>query len=67
VQTDAAAQIRSDAFIAFPPATAAAQALAGATFRALEAPAGMSPSPAARQRVLERIRLTRVQRRHQPG
>jgi hypothetical protein len=67
VQTDAAAQVRSDAFIAFPPATAAAQALAGATFQALEAPAGMSPSPAARQRVIERIRLTRAQRRHQPG
>ncbi len=70
VQTDAGAQVRSDAFIAFPPATAAAQALAGAagvTFQALVAPAGMSLRPAARQRLMERIRLTRVQRRHQPG
>jgi hypothetical protein len=67
VQTDAGAQVRSDAFIAFPPASAAAEALAGATFQALSAPAGMSLTPAARQRVMERIRLTRVQRRHQPG
>jgi hypothetical protein len=68
VQTDAGAQVRSDAFIVFPPATAAAQAgAAGATFQALVAPAGMSLTPAARQRVMERIRLTRVQRRQQPG
>jgi hypothetical protein len=70
VQTDAGTQVRSDAFIAFPPATAAAQALsgaAGATFQALAAPAGMSLTPAARQRLIERIRLTRVQRRQQPG
>ena len=70
VQTDAGTQVRSDAFIAFPPASAAAQALAGAagaTFQALAAPAGMSLTPAARRRVMERIRLTRVQRRQQPG
>jgi hypothetical protein len=70
VQTDAATQVRSDAFIAFPPATAAAQALAGAagaTFQALAAPADMSLTPAAQQRVIERIRLTRVQHRHQPS
>jgi len=70
VQTDAGPQVRSDAFIAFPPATAATQAMAGAavtTFQALAAPAGMTPTPAARQRVVERIKLTRAQRRHQPG
>ena len=70
VQTDAGAQVRSDAFLAFPPASAAAQALAdaaGATFQALAAPADLSLTPAARQRVMERIRLTRAQRRQQPG
>ena len=70
VQTDAGTQVRSDAFIAFPPATAAAQAMAGAagaSFQALAAPAGITPTHAARQRVVERIRLTRAQRRHQPG
>src|SRR5882724_639443 len=49
VQTDAGTQVRSDAFIAFPPATAATRALAGATFQALAAPARMTPTPAARQ------------------
>ncbi len=70
VQTDAGTQIRSDAFIAFPPATASVQALAGTagtTFQARAAPAGMTQTPAARQRVMERLRLTRAQRRHQPG
>ncbi|HLQ08226.1 MAG TPA: sialidase family protein [Steroidobacteraceae bacterium] len=70
VQTDAGTQVRSDAFIAFPPATASVQALAGAagaTFQARAAPAGMTQTPAARQRVMERLRLTRAQRRHQPG
>ena len=70
VQTDAGTQLRSDAFIAFPPATASVPALAGragATFQARAAPAGMTQTPAARQRVMERLRLTRAQRRHQPG
>ena len=70
VQTDAGTQVRSDAFIAFPPATASVQALAGtagATFQARAAPAGMTQTPAARQRIMERLRLTRAQRRHQPG
>jgi len=69
VQTDAGTQVRSDAFIDFPAASAAAQARAdasGATFRAQAAPAGITPTPGARQRVVERIRLTRAQRRHQP-
>jgi hypothetical protein len=70
VQSDAGTQVRSDAFIAFPPATASVQALAGtagAAFQARTAPAGMTQTPAARQRVMERLRLTRAQRRHQPG
>jgi len=69
VQTDAGTQVRSDAFIAFPPATASVQALpgtAGATFQARAAPAG-TRTPAARQRVMKRLGLTRAQRRHQPG
>ncbi len=68
VQTDAGTQVRSDAFIDFPAASAAAQAragAAGATFQAQAAPAGITPTPGARQRVVERIRLTRAQRRHQ--
>jgi hypothetical protein len=70
VQTDAGTRVRSDAFIDFPPASAAAQArtgAAGASFQALAAPAGMMLTPAARRRVMERIRITRAQRRHQPG
>src|SRR6266513_3407944 len=69
VQTDAGTQVRRDAFIDFPAASAAAQAragAAGATFQAQAAPAGITPTPGARQRVVERIRLTRAQRRHQP-
>ena len=70
VQTDAGAQVRSDAFIDFPAATAALQAQAGraaASFQALAPPAGLTLTPASRQRVMERIRLIRAQRRHQPG
>jgi len=69
VQTDAGTQVRSDAFIDFPAPSAAAQAragAAGATFQAQAAPAGITPTPGARQRVVERIRLTRAQRRHRP-
>src|SRR5213082_3302795 len=69
VQTDAGAQVRSDAFIDFPAATAALQAQAGraaASFQALAPPAGLTLTPASRQRVMERIRLIRAQRRHQP-
>ncbi|HEY0767120.1 MAG TPA: sialidase family protein, partial [Steroidobacteraceae bacterium] len=70
VQTDAGSQVRSDAFIAFPPASAAAQAMAAgavASFQALAAPAGMTMTPAGARRVMQRIRLTRAQRLHQPG
>ena len=70
VQTDAGAQVRSDAFIDFPAATAALQAQAGraaASFQALAPPAGLTLTPASRQRVMERLRLIRAQRRHQPG
>jgi hypothetical protein len=64
VQTEAGNQIRSDAFATFPPTTAAETA---ASFEALPGPPGMSLTPEAQQRVEERIRLTRAQRRHQGG
>ena len=76
VQTDAGAQVRSDAFIDFPAATATAAAQAGAaaaaagaaaSFTARPAPAGTTLTPEGRRRVMERIRLTRAQRRHQAG
>jgi len=61
VQTNAGTAISSDAFISFPPAAAAATAdarvqsfRAGAEFRELTA--------AGRERVMQRIRLTRAQR-----
>jgi hypothetical protein len=66
VQTDGGTQIRTDAFLAFPPASAVRGA-SGVSFRALPAAPGMDLTPAARQRVTERIQLTRAQRRYQPG
>lgn len=57
VQTDAGTQVRSDASISFPPA-----ALAAAAFRAHAAPPGMTLTAAARQHVMERLRLTQAQR-----
>ena len=57
VQTDAGTAVRSDAFISFPPITAAA-----AGFHPQPAAAGMSLTPAATRRVMERIRLTQRQR-----
>lgn len=66
-QTNAGSQTSSDVFIAFPPATAAAaaaQPVAGAAraFRAAASPAAMPLAPAARQRVMERIRRTQAGR-----
>jgi hypothetical protein len=65
-QTNPASQISSDVFIGFPPAgAAAAQSVSGAPaapFRALAAPSGTALTTAARQRVMERIRLTQAQR-----
>lgn len=58
VQTNAGTAISSDAFISFPPATAAAVAHA---FRGRPA-SGAALSAAARERVAQRIRLTRAQR-----
>jgi len=57
VQTDSDTQVSSDAFISFP--TAGAQA---STFSARPAAAGVTLSAAARQRVMQRIRLTQRQR-----
>jgi hypothetical protein len=57
----------SDVFIAFPPATAAAQSLPGAAraFRAFAAPTGVTLTPAASARVMARIR--RMQAERLPG
>ena len=57
VQTDAGTAVRSDAFISFPPISAAA-----AGFRPQAAAAGTMLAPDATQRVMERIRLTQRQR-----
>ena len=57
VQTDAGTAVRSDAFISFPTTAAAA-----AVFRAQPARAGATLSPAATERVMERVRLTQRQR-----
>jgi hypothetical protein len=59
VQTNADMGISSDAFISFPPASAVARRQ---TYRARAAPADTVLPPAARQRVMQRIRLTRSQR-----
>jgi len=68
VQTGPNAHFFSDAFISFPPASAAtAAAGAAASFAARAAPAGTTLTPEGRRRVMERIRLIRAQRRNQPG
>jgi len=65
VQTDARTAVASDAFISFPPATAAgAAAGAVAHFEARPAPAGTSLTPEARRRVAERLKLVLAQRRN---
>jgi hypothetical protein len=64
VQTDAGNQVRSDAFIDFPPAGATAATVA---FTARPSAPGVVLGSEARQRVMERIRLTQAQRRRQPG
>ncbi len=68
-QTDAGGAIRSDAFMAFPAATASAHAAiakAMGPFQALAAPAGLALTPAARQRIAQRIEARRVERRREP-
>ncbi len=67
VQTDPGTQVRSDAFISFPPASAAAQEAARSSFEARVLPPGVVLPAEAQARVMERIRLTLAQRRHQPG
>ena len=64
VQTDAATAVASDAFISFPPATAAG---AVAHFEARPAPAGTSLTPEGRRRVAERLKLVLAQRRNRAG
>jgi hypothetical protein len=68
-QTDAAATVRSDTFLAFPPVTAAATA-ASATpagpFRAGAGLADLGMAPAARQRIAQHIEQRRVERRRKP-
>ncbi|HUL48111.1 MAG TPA: sialidase family protein [Steroidobacteraceae bacterium] len=68
VQTDATV-ISSDAFMAFPSATASARAgvaTALGSFQALSVPAGLAVPPAARQRIAQRIEARRVERRREP-
>jgi len=72
-QTDStSAAVRSDAFMAFPPATAAAVAArtgviaAVGTFRAQLAPPGFTFPPAARARIAARIEQRRIERRREP-
>ena len=66
VQTDSN-QVRSDAFISFPPVTAAgAAAGAVASFEARPAPASAGLTLEGQRRVAERLRLVRAQRRNQP-
>jgi hypothetical protein len=68
-QTDAGGAIRSDAFMAFPPVGASAHAAiatAMGPFQALAAPAGFTLTPAARQRIAQRIEARRVERRGKP-
>jgi len=70
VQTDAGTAVASDAFVSFPPASAAgAAAGAGAVvrFEARPAPADATLTPEARRRVSEHLRLVLAQRRGRAG
>ncbi len=69
VQTDPGTQVHSDAFISFPPTTAAAAgaARAVASFEARPAPAGTSLTAERHRQVAERLRLVRAQRRNRQG
>lgn len=69
VETDAGGAIRSDAFMAFPSATASAHsavARAMGRFQALAAPAGLALTPAARRLIGQRMEARRVERRREP-
>jgi BNR repeat protein len=65
VQTNPGTQASSDAFVAFPPAAAAAQ-LAARMYRAAPAGAGVHLSAAARQRIGARLARERDEHRNQP-
>ena len=68
VETDANA-IRSDTFMAFPRVTASAHAAvarAMGPFQAPAAPAGLALTPAARQRIAQRMDARRMERRTKP-
>jgi BNR repeat-like domain len=69
VQTDAGTAVASDAFISFPPATAAGAGAAGAVarFEARPTPSGATLTPEARRRVAERLKLVLAQRRNRAG
>jgi hypothetical protein len=71
VQTDPGTQVRSDTFISFPPAAAAAQYAVGGVrsgaFSVLAAPAGVTLTPAVQQRVIARTRLVQALRLHRGG
>jgi hypothetical protein len=57
-QTNTGSSISSDVFIDFPPVTLAAEAVTH-EFRAMEAPPAAALTPAARQKMSDRIRFTR--------
>ena len=64
-QVDRGSQVRTDAFISFPSAAAAAETGAGAAVRsfvAVAAPPRAQLTPAAERRVMERLRLVQAQR-----
>ena len=71
-QTDAGGEVRSDAFMAFPGASAAASAAhAGViapvgVFRAQRAPPDFTLSAEVRQRIAQRIEERRIERRREP-
>src|SRR5207237_986936 len=67
VQTGPNAHFFSDAFISFPPASAAAAAAgAAASFAARPAPAGTTLTPEGRRRARARLRLSPDQGRQPP-
>ncbi|HEY2275341.1 MAG TPA: sialidase family protein [Steroidobacteraceae bacterium] len=69
VQTDPGAEVRSDAFMAFPSVTASAHvaiARAVGAFQAPAAPAGLALAPSARQLIARRMEARRLERRREP-
>jgi hypothetical protein len=69
VQTDPGAEVRSDAFMAFPSVAASAHvaiARAVGAFQAPAAPAGLALAPSARQLIARRMEARRLERRREP-